>query len=245
MSDQPSFPLPAMAQPDETTGRYVITFADDKVAEGLATLKKEAGVSKLASAADFAESALDLTMLESTGGAVFPTLGVAVVTLEEDALNSLMAVKGEDAPILAIEPERIFYALGNDGLPLTYLRGYKDAVNHLYEQAAGKAVEERAEPAVTYVDDAQSTWGLKATNVVSSRWTGRGIKVAVLDTGLDLTHPDFRGRAITKKSFVPGQTERTATATGRTVSALRAGSRTSTAGATGLATRRPSSWGRC
>jgi hypothetical protein len=70
MSEQPSFPLPATAQADEPTGRYIITFRDDRVTEGLAALKKEAGVSKLPSAADFAESALDLAQL-STGGEVW------------------------------------------------------------------------------------------------------------------------------------------------------------------------------
>ena len=40
---------------------------------------------------------------------------------------------------------------------------------------------------------------------MSSSYTGAGIKVAVLDTGFDLEHPDFEGRAITSRSFVPGQ----------------------------------------
>jgi subtilisin family serine protease len=205
MNEQPSFPLPSTSQSDETTGRYVITFADDKVAEGLASLKKEAGVTKLMRADDFEESALDSAQLPTAGGAVFPTLGLAVVTLDDDALNSMMAIRGEDAAILDIEPERIFYALSNGTLPLSYLQGYRDAVSNLCEKAAVGLSEGESEAAVTYVDDAQSTWGLKATNAVNSRWTGRGIKVAVLDTGLDLQHPDFRGRSITSRSFVPGQ----------------------------------------
>lgn len=35
----------------------------------------------------------------------------------------------------------------------------------------------------------------------TSRFGGQGIRVAVLDTGLDLQHPDFRGRAIVSQSF--------------------------------------------
>ena len=54
-------------------------------------------------------------------------------------------------------------------------------------------------------DESQATWGLQATGVIASDYTGAGIKVAVLDTGMDLEHPDFEGRAITSRSFVSGQ----------------------------------------
>jgi subtilisin family serine protease len=50
------------------------------------------------------------------------------------------------------------------------------------------------------------TWGLTATRVPQSGFSGRGIKVAVLDTGLDLGHPDFAaGQSITTSSHVPGE----------------------------------------
>jgi subtilisin len=46
---------------------------------------------------------------------------------------------------------------------------------------------------------------LQATKVTSNRFSGAGIKIAVLDTGFDLTHPDFVGRTITTKSFISGE----------------------------------------
>jgi len=55
-------------------------------------------------------------------------------------------------------------------------------------------------------DTSQFTWGLQATKVNTSPRNGQGIKVAVLDTGFDLQHPDFRGRAISSQSFVSGVT---------------------------------------
>jgi subtilisin family serine protease len=58
--------------------------------------------------------------------------------------------------------------------------------------------------AVEYIDTAELTWGLQATAVATSARTGRGTRVAVLDTGLDLGHPDFAGRAIQAKSFLTG-----------------------------------------
>ncbi|MGB3267516.1 MAG: S8 family serine peptidase [Microcoleus sp.] len=203
MSEQPSFPIPATARGDETTGRYIVTFRDDAVREGLDLLSDQAGITGLANATDFPESALDLSQLEASGGAVFPTLGVAVVSLEEGAFSSILTSAGEDSAILAIEPERTFYAIG-DGLSVDYLRGYRDAVNNLYDKATTTEVAAIGAQEC-FSDDIESTWGLKATKVMNSVLTGNGMKVAVLDTGMDLLHPDFVGRSIVSKSFVPGE----------------------------------------
>ncbi|GAA1102864.1 S8 family serine peptidase [Nesterenkonia jeotgali] len=35
--------------------------------------------------------------------------------------------------------------------------------------------------------------------------TGAGVRVAVLDTGFDVGHPDFAGRSVTAESFIPGE----------------------------------------
>ena len=55
-------------------------------------------------------------------------------------------------------------------------------------------------------DDGYRTWGLDATGVDTSAYDGSGISIAVLDTGIDLGHPDFVGRRIFTESFVARET---------------------------------------
>ena len=46
-------------------------------------------------------------------------------------------------------------------------------------------------------------WGLNATRASISRFSGRGIRIALLDSGFHQPHPDFAGRHIIGHSFVP------------------------------------------
>lgn len=54
--------------------------------------------------------------------------------------------------------------------------------------------------------DTPSTWGIDVTQALISRFTGKDIKVAVLDTGFDTLHPDFSSRNVITNSFVPEET---------------------------------------
>lgn len=53
-----------------------------------------------------------------------------------------------------------------------------------------------------------ATWGLNVTRVVDSNFTGRDVKIAVLDTGFDANHPDFCDREVVAESFVPNETSK-------------------------------------
>ncbi|MBV8555054.1 MAG: S8 family serine peptidase [Planctomycetaceae bacterium] len=221
----PSQPESTVGTPDgfeaagEATGKYLVLFREGAEAAALETLSNVTGLKEVASTADY-EGALDLAEVAETPVIVFAKLGVAVVSGEPRQFSA-MAVAAEDSPILAIEPEQIMRVLGDDagpigaggagmgvGLPPEYLRGYRDAVNDLYGRLTQGRAAGIAEPGIaeTFVDDAVSTWGLKATRVLSSRFSGRGIRVAVLDTGFDLQHPDFLGHAVTGQSFIPNET---------------------------------------
>ncbi|MCK5400785.1 MAG: S8 family serine peptidase [Flavobacteriaceae bacterium] len=47
-----------------------------------------------------------------------------------------------------------------------------------------------------------SDWGIVKTNVNNSTYTGSGVKVAILDTGFDCDHPDYKNRNISRISFI-------------------------------------------
>ncbi|ANY10286.1 peptidase S8 [Pseudonocardia sp. HH130630-07] len=146
----------------------------------------------------------EITSSRDAGAGVRPTLfsrlGVAVAELDPDRLRSARA----DRRIVSVEPERVLRALTGPGLSAEYLKGFADAAGFLADTAASAAAAD-APAAAQFADTDQLTWGLAATGVDASPETGAGVAVAVLDTGLDLGHPDFAGREIESRSFVDGQ----------------------------------------
>lgn len=200
------------SSPQETTGRYLVLFEESAVKAGAKALAKAAGVT-VSSSADTEGGVFSAEELEGNESLLFEELGVAVVSAEPDQLQALAASDEEQANILAVEEERVVYALAvgesaaappASSLSGDYLRGYRDAVLSLTAtMETGSTVMAPAAP-ITY-DETQATWGLQATKVTGSARTGKGVRLAVLDTGMDLKHPDFARRSITSASFVAGQ----------------------------------------
>lgn len=199
---------PAAGHAEEYTGRYIVTFREGATKEGVAMMSKNLGTKRLAATSDFSKSGWEAEAIVAVDGALFETLGMAVIGVaDSDALAHMQAVSAEaDSPIIAIEPEMVMYALSELEL-LAYAKGYRDGVDGLYQGLRGpQGAPGEAEAAAAYTDTAQATWGLQATRVVNSKFNGRGTRVAVLDTGMDLKHPDFAGRRVVSRSFVSGQT---------------------------------------
>jgi subtilisin family serine protease len=193
--------LNSMVAGSETTGRYLVLFREDAVDAGMQMLSETASINLSG---------------EANSPIVLSTLGVAVVDAAPAQLRSLRVAADESSPILAIEPERVVYALEdpeldrpkllrsltNIDLTADYLKGYRDAVNQL---VGSLLPTEQGQLTMKEMDESVATWGLQATKVVNSCYSGQGIKIAVLDTGFDLNHPDFIGRSIQSKSFILGE----------------------------------------
>jgi subtilisin len=210
-----------------TTGRYLVLLEEEAVEAGIESLRDTAGV-RVTHADDFGDAAVEIDQLSASEGLVFDELGVAVVDVPPDQTRSLGVAMNEEDAILTVEPERVVYAL-QDAIPAgtrpptpipasgtgdpfnlrtEYLRGYRDAVNNL----VGNILATDGSPSVAAeqvfaaaFDESSVTWGLQATSVATSQYSGQGVKVAILDTGFDERHPDFTARSVTSLSFIQGE----------------------------------------
>jgi hypothetical protein len=178
------------------TGRYLITYREDAVKQGVQSLKSQ-GL-RMADARDSKDQALNLQDVGDADAVVFPEIGVALVSgpaFEARGL-SVQAEIEADSPVAAIEPEYCVFA---DGDPSEYLRGFLRATETIARDLrAGEALE-MEEPEAQVLG---ATWGLVRCKVPPSTRSGAGIKVAVLDTGMDVGHPDFAGRTFATQTFV-------------------------------------------
>ncbi|WP_245177466.1 S8 family serine peptidase [Geodermatophilus sp. DF01_2] len=181
--------------PVPTTGRSVVVFADPDV-DGVAVLRRLAGLSEVVDSRDVEPADVDARELRQAEAIVFPRLGLAVAALDPHRLAEVDSV-------VAVTPELVHHVLPE--VPDGYLAGYRDAIDDLTGRLLGTTGDGAVPGAPVYTDTPLFTWGLQATEVVTSPRAGRGIRVAVLDTGFDATHPDLAGRAVTATSFVPGE----------------------------------------
>ena len=186
------------------TGRQVVVLAPKSgKANPARALASIAGFSNVARSKDFEFQAVSMSESNAADATVFDELGVAVVSSDPDQRSALMAAAAEGDVVLSVEPELIHHALT---VTADYTRGYHDGVTDLYERLNGDNGSTATAVAPTPADNDQFTWGLQATRVSSSSRTGRGVRIAVLDTGFDVDHPDFVGRSVTTQSFIAGET---------------------------------------
>jgi subtilisin family serine protease len=199
----------------------------------LAAMKNRAGVAQVSHARDF-KGAFSMADAESADALVFDELGIAVMTGDADQMSAMSSFSPSVDENVIVEPEYVNYAFqdnldedlpgggasgGGGGAPastsgmagsLPYLQGYRDALDHLVKTfggggsaaAGGGGIQAAAD---LFQDTTSATWGLQATEVAGACGTGNGIKLAVLDTGFDLTHPDFAGRSVQTSSFISGE----------------------------------------
>jgi subtilisin family serine protease len=229
--DLPVFNIPAFSTPigsgqfdpaiegdvipvEMVTGATVIRFHNAVKNKGIASLSG-AGF-KVASLTDFKTTGLPRASAKKPDVIYFERFGIAIVG-ESEPLKTMSVLTG-NAMVASQRPERIYRALGVPGrrgpgllakgqpnVSREYLLGYKAGMSALIDHLLAGEAKEAQYGLESSFDESSVTWGLQATGVATSRFSGAGIRIAILDTGFDLSHPDFAGRSITSKSFIPGE----------------------------------------
>jgi subtilisin family serine protease len=206
--------LAALQRGDDTleTGRLLVTFKEGAAEEGMQSFGSKS--LRVANARDFTDQAAVLDEVGDADAIVFPEIGVALVGSDSasEAGIALQAETAADSPIESIDPEYFVFAENGrapylESAPQAaersvddFLRGFIRATEAILQE-----VRERGRPVLEAEEEALvlgATWGLVACKVPPSLRSGVGIKVAVLDTGFDLGHPDFVGRAVMSAQFV-------------------------------------------
>jgi subtilisin family serine protease len=159
----------------------VVRFKLEAAGTGVRELKSSGF--RVASSRDFRSAS---AVPNDFGGAdvqYFERFGIAIVRGDEARLTPVVEQAMRDRVVTSVRPETRYRAL---------------------------AEVRRSEAPVTSLaqfDETSVTWGLEVTKVALSTLSGAGIKVAVLDTGFDSNHQDFRGRSITRKLFASHSSE--------------------------------------
>lgn len=182
------------------TGRYLVSFREG--AEGGAQASLKSLAFKVADTRDFKDGDLAFDALSSADAVVFSDVGVALVggdAMIKSGLENAMTTFESDQSIEVVEPEYFVFADNSH----EYLRGFNAATAAITRGIGGGeggvATDEEDEIDAEVLG---ATWGLGACRVPRSVRSGAGIKVAVLDTGFDLRHPDFVRRPRVTATFV-------------------------------------------
>lgn len=174
--------------------KYIVLL-DNQDKASLKKVEKEFDVSFFPSE-ELSKDKRSFDIIDDSNALLYQNLGVMVVdNLDIDQLNA--AVKNEKSPIIYFEKERKFFAASEiDLIRDLQLKSaeFSTKLKELEDFILNKPLPQKS---LTEYE-----WGLKAIGIDRTQFSGKGIDVCILDTGFDVTHPDFVGRAIDGKSFV-------------------------------------------
>ena len=196
------FASAANASVEGFTGRYLVISKPGQEQAGMRALGRASDL-KLSIVAKSELPELSINSIPDGRGLVFPELGVAVVNPKSENVASISNVVAQSDDLELMERERFVY--GNAEVDLEWLRGFRDATSEIYDRLARPNLDAVSGQTVPTFDESQSIWALQATQVLQSRWTGRGVRVAILDTGVDQNHQDLRSRQMLTETFVQGE----------------------------------------
>lgn len=140
-------------------------------------------------------------IIDENNGVLYQNLNVLVVDhMDADQLKS--ALNDEKNPIIYFEKERNFF-VENELDIVAELRIKTGELEDKITELEKLLKKKKKIPKI--ISNIDYEWGLKAIGIDQTQLTGKGVDICILDTGFDISHPDFVGRTIEGKSFIPNE----------------------------------------
>ncbi len=165
------------------TGQSIVTMDANAKASSVRSFSRKASLN-MASIRDFDSKPENIHEAFDQGdGIYFDAFKIAIVNSnkKENVERVSMTAAGSG---VTTEPERFVYA------------------TPIAKKIPKKKVETNSK---SFLDNTIATWGVQAIKILNSQFTGKGVNLAILDTGLNVKHPDFARLTIKTKSFITGQ----------------------------------------
>ena len=141
---------------------------------------------------DFRTKGINEHDIEGADALIYNELGITLLGAEEDPIPLLRSLDDE----YFIAPEKVVYLPGGNVTGKSMGNPVRTPMQNPSEDTA-----ETVQPS--------SAWGIRTTGADHSSYTGSGVRLAVLDTGFDETHPDFQERRLPPAPLSPKRPPKT------------------------------------
>jgi subtilisin len=184
------------------TGKQLVKIDPDASQKTISAGARNASLN-LASFSDYAKGNEDYAKaFKDADGIVFEGFRVAIVNENlEKEVSMLTGSSRSKGTFYYSERERYVYALNEQPGKLKH-----ELKTEIERSGKGTRKMKPILPKqISFNDDGAASWGIHAINLLNSKYTGKAVNVAILDTGFNLSHPDFARRVVNSRSFISGQ----------------------------------------
>ena len=174
--------------PVEAGGMIVMMKPDMKPSSAIKKLEKSSG-RKVASSSDFSTESEDIGSELGGDGALFlETLRLAVVEdADPERMSAMATALEDDGMVMSMRPEYMMYPL--ETMQEAHRAWLAEGARILAGMTPADLTELRS-PGIPapFLASSAATWGVRAVRADRSPFTGKGIKIAILDTGFGTQH---------------------------------------------------------
>lgn len=177
--------------------RYIVLLRNQEKS-ALKKVEKELQVS-ITSSENLSKENRSFQVIDEDNSVLYKNLGVMVVeNMDEHQLAK--AMQNDSNPIVYFEKERDFFPADEMKIISELKKQSAELSDKIIELE--KFINNKPIPAKNLVE---MEWGIKSIGIEKALYTGKGIDVCILDTGLEMSHPDFSSLEIEGKSFIQGE----------------------------------------